>query len=201
MDPARLPPPTAIAALREGRPAVARGTVQQLLAGPFTPPCALPAGAPPLDAIAVARFDFEVNLPLMPPQPETIERGRPFLLRDETGVALVRVGHLGGWYGGRLREDFELRLGRPFVQGKEGVRDLYLRAIALGDEVVVAGSVRFESAAAFPSAAAGGGYRAAPSLAVIEAEALFDRDAWRAVEEAAARRRNAWWRRLLDRAR
>jgi hypothetical protein len=190
-------PPLSLGALRDGRQLVtARGTIHQLLPGRFEIP-RLPPGAPPIDRIAVARVDVEQQPFLSRPLRQQIDRGRPFVLRDATGEAVVRIAPdnppESAGDEGRLREDFDLRLLRPFVHGTDGPDgqiDLYLRAVAIGDDVVVAGAVHVEIA---PSGHGQGGYRQAPSIPVIEAVALFDPPAWSAAAEWHAL---PWYRKL-----
>lgn len=201
----------AIAELTAG-PALVRGTVTQLAAGglelPAFPPSLPGLPAPPsIDAIAIAVLDAEELQLLDRPHSERWERGRPFVLRDASGRALVRLGPPDAQRGppprpgepdlrlpaGRVHDELSLRLDRPFIEWREGARSFYLRTVALGDEVVVAGRVRFEVAPDLALVGEAGGYREAPTVAVVEADAVFDGPAW---ASRAAWQALPWYRKL-----
>ncbi|MSP60003.1 MAG: hypothetical protein EXR72_06615 [Myxococcales bacterium] len=182
-------PPLAVAELREGL-VVARGVVAEVL-GQLELPVPLPAAAPPREQIAVAGIDIEFQPFLARPICERHERGRPFILRDPTGRALVRLAPPGPWgASGRLGDEVELRLGRPYLQGVDGERDVLLRTLAIGDEVVVAGRVHFEVDVTGKGVSS---YREAPAIPVIEALALFDGPAW---AQATGWHALPWYRKL-----
>jgi hypothetical protein len=113
-----------------------RGRVTELLETPIVPPedVSLPAGAPELVRVAVALIEVEELHRFERPVCVRHERVRSFWLRDATGRALVR-------FTAATQGELELRLGRPFLQGSEGRREVYLRTVEAGEELVVAGRV------------------------------------------------------------
>lgn len=153
--------------------ALVRGSVAELLETPIVPPedVRLPAGAPELGRVAVALMDIEKLRPFERPLCVRHERVRSFWLRDATGRALVR-------FAAAAQGELELRLRRPFLQGHDSGREVYLRTVEIGEELVVAGQMYREVGAA----GAMGTYRDAPTVAIIEAAMVCDRDAWEALQ-------------------
>jgi hypothetical protein len=92
-----------------------------------------------VDDIVLARLDLEETTPFSRPILERIELGRDFYVGDESGRALVRVGH-----GGRLHPDVELHLDSSFVfddreEDEDLLRASYVRVLRTGDPVYVLG--------------------------------------------------------------
>jgi hypothetical protein len=90
----------------------------------------------------LARCDLEEDDPWGLPRLTTLERGRDFYVRDDAGLALVRVGDDDG----RLHPDVELHLGAPFVahelRGPPNPLRALVRTVAAGDVVYLVGRSR-----------------------------------------------------------
>jgi hypothetical protein len=139
--------------------------------------------------VVMARLDFEETTPYARPILERIDLGRDFYVGDESGRALVRVGH-----GGRLHPDVELHIDSPFVEDRQEEDDLvrasYVRVLRTGDPVYVLGraSLRRDEADA--------GYRDSPlSVEFSFANVIHIYDA-PAFEQMAAWHRLPWYRKL-----
>jgi hypothetical protein len=163
------------------------------------------AGRPggPDEPVAL-RVDVEATAAYSRPRLERLERARDFVLADDSGHALVRLGH-----GGRLHADVELHFDAPFVaRALEAAvppsleaavplsRTAYARGIGVGDRVYVLGPVSLE---ADPTGLGVAGYRQAPLVPVFApapgavALHLYDEPAF---EQLAAWHALPWYRKL-----
>jgi hypothetical protein len=145
--------------------AILRGEVAQLAGEPIE----WPARPPPLAAaerIAVATLAVEELRRYARPVRLLYELGRSFWLRDASGRALVRFDDAD-------RGEREIHIAAPPAAGHDGPREVFLRGVRLGDEVVVAGRVEQEI-----DAGGAGSYREAPTITVIYAEQIYDGAAW-----------------------
>ena len=167
--------------------ALVRGHVVQLGPEPMELPVKPPAGAPPVEKIAVAVIDIEEYRMGERPVRERVECLRSFRIADATGTAIVRFPE-------HLRDVLEVRLDAPFIAAVGGAREIYFRAVVVGDEVVVRGHVRHEVDR--DAVASRRGYRDSPLTPTVEALAFLDAPAWRRRADQTA---FPWLRRLLAR--
>jgi hypothetical protein len=153
--------------------------------------------------VVIARADIEEQVPYARPRLFRFERGRDFLLVDDSGSARVRLGE--ATFGTpHLHPDVELHLESPFVAHDLPLKDAadsdeppavartaYVRVVRPGDRVYVFGRVAFEPD---PEAA---GYRDAPLVPSFSATAspldLYDAPAFALI---CAWERLPWYRKL-----
>ena len=166
----------------------------QLVRGNILPPRAAPLKVPDDlpkldDDVVIARIDIEETAPYGRPMLLRVDLGRDFVLADESGRAIVRVGDSGP----HLHPDVELHLDAPFVEStveeNEILTSTYLRTVRVGDPLYVFGRARLEPD---PDAA---GYRDPPLVPVFAPPLLHLYDA-PAFEQLAAWRALPWYRKL-----
>jgi len=159
--------PHPVAELTEGR-AVVRGDICRLLGSPVVATLDLLEDAPQQEQLAVG----EVSVRIQHSRGDRVEVNklcRPFVLRDATGDILVHLDQ------NRDAPDLFLQGSYQFYGNR--IDGLLIPCAMLGDEVVVAGTVRvahgsnLASREALPS-------RNEPSLLAIEACAIYDVDSW-----------------------
>jgi hypothetical protein len=140
--------------------------------------------------VVMARIDIEETAPYGRPVLLRFDLGRDFVLADESGRAIVRVGESGP----HLHPDVELHLDGPFtestVEKDEILTSTYLRTVHAGDPVYVFGRARLEPD---PDAA---GYRDAPLVPVFAPAGLLHIYDAPAFEQLAAWRALPWYRKL-----